>query len=178
MEVTLNSGVEWRGSGPGPKFHAGMKSRPNKKNMRQAELKSYPPPLRKVVYDGFLIEIGDDWSYTNAEFVYEKIHSYTKFWISYTIDRLVSRRSIVYDGRDDISSIRNIVSQNFVLRNFPSYTKSNLSSEFVYEITFWRRNSSGIRLKSISAIDDDSSPFWSGGPGFRLQMMIWIRWIV
>jgi hypothetical protein len=139
------------------------------------------PPLRKVVDDGFLIEIGDEYSYTSAEFVYEKIHSYTKYWISYTIIRpifTISRRIIVYDGRDDISYIRNIVSQDFVLRNFPSYTKSNLGSEFVYEITFWIRNPCGIRLKSISAIDDDSSPFWSGGPGFRLKMMIWIRWIV
>ena len=110
-----------------------------------------------------------------------KIHSYTKYWISYTINRpifTISRRIIVYDGRDDISYIRNIVSQDFVLRNFPSYTKSNLGSEFVYEITFWIRNSCEIRLKSISAIDDNSSPFWSGGAGFRLKMMIWIRIIV
>ena len=108
-------------------------------------------------------------SYTNADFVYEIFHSYTKSWNSYTnfvYDFMISYTKFVYEGRDDISSIRNVVSQNFVIRIFHSYTKSDLGSEFVYEILFGRRNRYGFRLKSISPIDEYSSPFGWGAPDF------------
>ena len=82
-------------------------------------------------------------SYTNADFVYEIFHSYTKSWNPYTkfvYDFVISYTKFVYEGRYDISSIRNVVSQNFVIRIFHSYTKSDLGSEFVYEILVGRRN--------------------------------------